>query len=121
MSAITVVLLSSTDVFAMMLNLLVIYTFAKIRSQLTYKDYLIVGMAISDFFQCLLGYPLEIYSSQHGYWKFNLASCKVCIIVIGNFCNVGVTYRVIENKVSLLCWNLRRRRNSEDKSADVNT
>lgn len=82
MSAIIVVLLSSTDVFAVMLNLLVIYTFAKIKCQLTYKDYLIVGMGVSDFFQCLLGYPLEIYSSQHGYWKFDLASCKVCVIFL---------------------------------------
>ena len=77
MSTVTVVLLSSTNVIAVLLNVLVIYTFLKIRSQLTFKDYLIVGMAISDFFQCIFGYPLEIYSSLQGHWSFNLAACKV--------------------------------------------
>ena len=77
MSTIAVVLLSSTNVIAVLLNVLVIYTFLKIRSQLTFKDYLIVGMAISDLFQCIIGYPLEIYSSVRGHWAFNLAACKV--------------------------------------------
>lgn len=77
MSALVTILLSATDVFAVVLNALVIFTFMKIRSQLTFKDSLLVGMAISDILQCLLGYPLEIYSSEHGHWKFDINSCKV--------------------------------------------
>lgn len=38
-----------------------------------------IGMAISDIVQCLLGYPLEIYSSQHGHWKFDMHSCVVIL------------------------------------------
>ena len=77
MFTLILVLLSSTNVIAVLLNVIVIYTFLKIRRQLTFKDHLILGMAISDFFQCVIGYPLEIYSSQQGHWSFSLTACKV--------------------------------------------
>ncbi|XP_065062609.1 pinopsin-like isoform X2 [Rhopilema esculentum] len=95
MSAITVVLLSITDVFAVLINAAVIYTFAKIKSQLTFKDILMVGMAVSDILQCLLGYPLEIYSSQHGQWKFNVTSCKASGFFITFLGLVSINYLAV--------------------------
>ena len=77
MSTIIVVLLSSVNVIAVMLNLLAIYTFFRIRSQLTLMDYLLVGMLVSDLIRCLFGYPVEIYSSHQGQWKLDLTTCKV--------------------------------------------
>ena len=77
MTVLTVVVLTATDVLALLLNALVIFNFMKIKNQLMFRDYLMTGMAISDILQCLLGYPLEIYSSRNGYWMFDTHSCMV--------------------------------------------
>ena len=82
MKTFVVIVLTTTDVLAIVLNALVIFNFLKIRNELTFRDRLMAGMAISDIMQCLLGYPLEIYSSRRGYWMFDIESCVVCITPI---------------------------------------
>ena len=79
MTALVIVVLTTTDVLAILLNALVIFNFMMIKNQLSFRDHLMTGMAISDIFQCLLGYPLEIYSSRNGSWMFDITSCKVFI------------------------------------------
>ena len=76
-SIILVIALSLTDFVSCLLNAVVIFTFCRLRSRLIAKDMYLIGMAISDVLQCVLGYPLEIFSSQQGSWTLSHCYCKV--------------------------------------------
>ncbi len=77
MTALLIVMLVFTDLLSITLNSIVVYTFSQMRSSLVFKDYMMIGMAIGDLVRSLLGYPLEIYSSQHGEWILDIFFCKV--------------------------------------------
>eukprot|EP00794_Sanderia_malayensis_P020241 gene20241-22222_t len=95
MSAVLIIILSLTDLLSFTLNGIVIYTFFLMRNSLTFKDFMMIGIAIGDMLQSVLGYPLEIYSSQQGQWVLNIIFCKVVKVGSGSIGFLRETCRVV--------------------------
>ena len=69
-TALTIITISS-----LALNILILLIFFRLRKRLDFRDIILVNLAVSDLFQAILGYPLEIAAINTGVWTYGSTAC----------------------------------------------
>ena len=75
MSVLYPTVLTLITISSLILNILSLIVFFHIRKKLDFRDIILVSLAISDFLQAVLGYPLEIAARSMGSWIYGFGAC----------------------------------------------